>query len=152
VKVPRHYSDNPRCSNTKFLCQLAGVPLPFINWVALNVVVETQHVHRALEIDVQQRFRGDELVHPTILVEAVEAALLEIEQGQAQGVRGRLAGSPARAFFALRRDFRNRHPQPVQYVEFPALARRQPSSANRPSLSAIISSCTGKPLSLAPGK
>jgi hypothetical protein len=37
MKVPRHYSRNLLGFGTKFLCQFARVPLPFINPVAYHL-------------------------------------------------------------------------------------------------------------------
>ncbi len=51
------------------------------------------HVDGLGEIDVEQGFRGREFVHLAGLVEAIESALLEIEQGLLDaGTRGRLRG------------------------------------------------------------
>ena len=50
-----------------------------------------QHVDGLGEIDIEQSFRGREFVHPAGLVEAIESALLEIEQGLLDaGTCGRL--------------------------------------------------------------
>ena len=41
---------------------------------------------RLREIDVEQRFGRGKFVQATVLIQAVEAALLDIDQGVAQGV------------------------------------------------------------------